>query len=124
MKTRTDKINEIENLIEKNKFSRREFIDSLGKTVALSSIVAIGLASFFSCVSEDILSKGYNCQCSPGAIFGGFKCVCPGGSFSGYDCPLPFGCPTKNTCIPVNCKNEIDKYNCTRDVSHKGGVLS
>ena len=53
MKKRNEKIKEIENLIEKNRCSRRKFIDSLGKTVALSSVVALGISSFLSCKKMD-----------------------------------------------------------------------
>lgn len=52
MKKRKEKIKEVESLIEKNRISRRKFVDSLGKTVALSSITALGVTSFLSCKKE------------------------------------------------------------------------
>ena len=49
---RRAKIKEIESLIEKNIYSRRKFIESLGKTLALSSIATLGLTSLLSCKKE------------------------------------------------------------------------
>ena len=115
MRTRTDKIEEIENLINKNKFSRRKFIDSLGKTVALSSIAAIGLTS---CSSLELDDKEKDCLALMEFCIS-HSCKAVG---QGFACPIPFKCIGTNICTPIRCKNGIDDYNCTGSVvSHKGG---
>lgn len=57
MKKREDRIKrieDIENLIKKNKYSRREFMSSLGKKIAFGVIAATGINSLLSCEEESI----------------------------------------------------------------------
>ena len=99
---RTEKIKEIENLIARNKYSRRKFMDSLAKTVALSSLAAVGIISYISCEKDlPLTDHPVNYEKS-----------------QPYYCDSAVLCLVPNSCITaVNCP---DNVNCGENV-HQGG---
>ena len=105
MKKRNEKIKEIENLIEKNRYSRREFIGTVGKTTALSVIAALGLTSLLSCEKEQVYEENEKAK----------KALCPG---TYLECLLaPVYCDVDCSIIELSCTGDF-KY------LHSGGLAS
>lgn len=124
MKKRTEKIEKIENLIKKNRYSRRKFMTSLGKKIALGAIATTGIASLISCEKENINKSNAQVKsalddCVEAAIKCSniFKCIAPGG---GFICQTPFNCYEDNTCAPIICQI----YGCSNGVAHQAGAGS
>jgi len=105
MEKRQKKIKEIESLIEKNRGLRREFISSLGKTVALDAMTAMGIVSFSACEKDEIDLNELKSGCFPPHTCGINECTAPEG----------FDCPSKHSCTNMDyCEKTI----------HRGGLAS
>jgi len=150
MKRRKAELEKIETLIKKKGFSRRDFIKTTGKTIAISIIASSGLISLFSCsdnsdpsvvctnITHDCVklsytcpaSQSFDCQNSDGnQCLNNFTCRDTVNCWNNkVNCDTKFSCTNINNCVPisnVNCPTVScpKAYSCPSDI-HQGGAMS
>lgn len=123
MKKRKEQIKKIEILIQKNRYSRRKFIDSIGKTVALSSIASLGLISLLSCEKETLENENNNDDNLNNQLKG--VCIedksCYDHLCGDFTCKDGFSCTDIVWCRPSNAF-DCPSFTCTESFEfHLGG---